>query len=508
MLPVDERERIRRAYYVEHKPKRQIARELGHARTTVDKALTDPAGAGYHLNQPRPAPVLGPVKAQIDAWLIENETLPRKQRYTSHLIFQKLRTEHGFTGGESTVRGYISRERQRQRRPAVFLPLEFDPGQDAQVDWGEAEVELAGERVTVQLFVMRLCYSRRLFVMAFPTQKQEAFFEGQVQAFHAFGGVPHTLTYDNLGSAVTRVLVGRDREVNPRFIAFRSHYLFASRFCTPGEGHEKGGVEHGVGYARRNFLAGCPAFASFEALNAHLRAACEADERRQPDGWTRSIGAAFADERPHLQPLPAHDFAWCVSRPVALNPYSQVTFETNRYSVPVEAARPHLTLKAYPFRIEVWDDTQLLTTHPRSYQRDQDVFDPQHYLALLEQRPGAFEHARPLREWRKTWPAVYEALLTHLRSRESEPRSVREFVLILKLHRDYPAAEIAQAIQQALSLGRADLEGVRLCLHQLHDLTPPAARLDLSTRPHLAPLGQQPLSLAQYDQLLAGEAEP
>ena len=261
MLPVDEREQIRRAYYVEHKPKRQIARELGHARTTVDKALRDAAAAEYHLSQPRTAPVLGPVKAQVDAWLVENETLPRNprkqraragQRYTSHVIFKKLQAEHGFTGGESTIRGYISRERQRHQRPAVFLPLEFDPGQDAQVDWGEAEVELAGERRTVQLFVLRLCYSRRLFVMAFPTQKQESFFEGHVQAFHVLGGVPHTLTYDNLGSAVTRVLLGREREVNPRFIAFRSHYLFASRFCTPGEGHEKGGVEHGVGYARRN----------------------------------------------------------------------------------------------------------------------------------------------------------------------------------------------------------------------------------------------------------------
>ena len=319
------------------------------------------------------------------------------------MIYTQLHAT-GFTGSESTVRGYVGQVRQTQRRPDVFLPLEFDPGQDAQVDWGEAEVELADERVTVQLFVMRLCYSRRLFVRAYPAQKQEAFFDGHVFAFQFFGGVPHTLSYDNLGSAVTRVLVGRERELNAHFIQFRSHYLFASRFCTPGEGHEKGGVEHGVGYARRNFLPGRPAFASFEALNAHLRAACEADEQRQPDGWTRSIAAAFTHEQPQLQALPDRDFVCCVILPVALNPYSQVTYETNRYSVPVEAARTTLTLKAYPFRVEVWDDTHLLTTHRRSYQRDQDLFDPLHYLALLEQRPGAFEHARPLREWRKTWP--------------------------------------------------------------------------------------------------------
>jgi transposase len=163
---------------------------------------------------------------------------------------------------------------------------------------------LAGERVTVQLFVIRLCYSRRLFVRAYPTQKQETFFDGHVFAFQFFGGVAHTLSYDNLGSAVTRVLVGRERELNPRFIQFRNHYLFASRFCTPGKGHEKGGVEHSVGDARRNFLAARPAFASYDALNAHLRAACEADEQRQPDGWTCSIAAVFTHERPHLRTLP------------------------------------------------------------------------------------------------------------------------------------------------------------------------------------------------------------
>ena len=501
MIPVDERERIRRAYYVEQKSKRQIARELGHSRATVEKAVASAEMPKYQLTGPRPAPVLGPVKAQIDQWLADNETLPRKQRYTSHVIFTKLQAD-GFTGGESTVRGYIGRVRQARRRPAVYLPLEFDPGRDAQVDWGEAEVELAGERLTVQLFVMRLCYSRRLFVIAFPSQKQESFFAGHVQAFRFFGGVPHTLTYDNLGSAVTRVLLGRERELNVTFIQFRSHYLFESRFCTPGEGHEKGGVEHGVGYARRNFLAGCPAFASLEALNTHLRAACEADGQRQPDGWTRTIAEAFAQEQALLRPLPDHDFDCCVTLTVALNPYSQVTFETNRYSVPVEAVRATLTLKAYPFRIDILDDQQLIARHPRCYGRDQDLFDPHHYLPLLEQRPGAFEHARPLRAWRKTWPPVYEQLLTQLRATWPDGRGVREFIQVLKLHRAHPATLIEQAIQRALALGCSHLDGIRLCLHQLRDDTSLPPPLDLADRPQLAQVGGQALNLQRYDQLL------
>lgn len=176
-----------------------------------------------------------------------------------------------------------------------------------------------------------------------------------------------------------------------------------------------------------------------------------------------------------------------VSLPVALNPYSQVTYETNRYSVPVEAARATLTLKAYPFRIEVWDDTHLLTTHRRSYQRDQDLFDPLHYLALLDTGPGRLNTPGPCATGVKRgrlctsncWPTCARASRRH--------RSVREFVLVLKLHRDYPAAQIEQAIQQALTLGRADLDGIRLCLHQLREVTPPPVRLDLTARPQLAP---------------------
>jgi transposase len=502
MITVDDHEQIRRAYFIEQKSKRQIARELQHSRSLVDRALASSGAPVYHLTEPRAAPVLGPFKTRIDELLVENETLPRKQRYTSHIVFRKLQTE-GYAGGESTIRGYLSRLRQSRRRPAVYLPLEFDPGIDAQVDWGEAEVVLAGQRVTVQLFVLRLCYSRRLFVMAFPSQKQESFFEGHVQAFQYFGGVPHRVSYDNLSSAIDRVLMGRPRQVNDRFILFRSHYLFESRFCTPGEGHEKGGVEHGVGYARRNFLAGRPTAASYDDLNLQLRAACTADDQRRSDGQTLTLAEAFAQERPHLRPLPVRDFDCCVTVLVSLNPYSQVTYETNRYSVPVERGRLRLTLKAYAFRIEIWDERQLLTTHPRCYARDQDRFEPRHYLALFEQRPGAFEHARPLREWRKTWPAVYEQLLSRLLAEWPDGRGLREFIQVLKLHQDHPAQVIEQAVTQALALGCVHLDGVRLCVHQLHDQPSVPGPVDLTARPQLATIGSQPLDLHRYDQLLA-----
>ena len=203
MLTVHSYERIRHACVVEGKSIRQIGREYGHGYWTVHKALEQSEPQPYQLSQAKDAPVLGAYKEQIEAMLVENERLPRKQRYTSRKIYRALR-ETGYQGAESTVRAYVSRRRKAVRRSALYLPLVFDPGIDAQVDWGEATVMLEGDAVVVQLFIMRLCSSRKLFVMAFPTQRQEAFLWGHVQAFAHFGGVPHRISYDNLKVAHRR----------------------------------------------------------------------------------------------------------------------------------------------------------------------------------------------------------------------------------------------------------------------------------------------------------------
>jgi transposase len=501
MIRVEDRERIRRAYFIEHKSMRQIARELRHSRDTVKKAIESAEPTAYTLKGPRRAPVLGPYKARIDELLAENERLPRKQRYTGHKIYEDI--EHdGYRGSESRVRSYIAQRRREKKKRKVYLPLEFDPGTDGQVDWGEAIVFIAGERVTVQLYIMRLCYSRRMFVMAFPAQKQEAFFEGHVQAFHYFQGVPRRITYDNLKAAVKHILEGRNRQEQESFIVFRSHYLFESHFCTPGQGNEKGRVEKGVGFARRNFLVPIPQVASFEELNAFLLAACRADDQRRVDRQPLTVGEAWEQEKPYLLPLPEKDFECCVTRAVTLNPYSQVEFETNRYSVPTDQAYPNLVLKVYPFRIDILYLDEVLAQHPRCYDRQQDVLDPLHYLPLLEQRPGAFEHAKPIRRWREGWPPVYECLLVRLQEQWPEGRGVREFVRILKLHRQHPTALVQQAVEQALSYGCAHSDGVELCLRQLLDQDPPPIALDLADQPRLAGIGSQPPDLACYEQLL------
>jgi transposase len=500
MFTVEERERFRRAYYLDHKSIRRIAQEEGHSREAITQAISDPTFSSPPRS--RRCPVLGPYQAQIEELLTRNERLPKKQRYTAHRIFILLQAD-GYQGCESRVRQCVATWKRAHATPEVYLPLEFEPGQDAQVDWGEAIAVIAGVRQTVQVFVMRLCYSRRTFVMAFPAQKQECFFSGHVRAFQHFGGVPARLSYDNLATAVKLAFEkGRRRTEQHAFVALRSHYLFASHFCTPGQGHEKGQVEHSIGFARRNFLVPVPEVASFEALNQHLLDQCHKDDQRQVPHQARTIRAAWEHEQPFLRPLPVFDFDCCQTTTVRLTSSSQATFETNRYSVPVNHARQQVTVKAYPFHVDLLDRTTLLARHPRCYGRDQDIFDPLHYLPLLEQRPGAFDYAKPMRRWREGWPESYHRMLGILRERWPEGQGVQEFVRILHLHQDYDAALIQTAIEQALVYGCVHLDGVLHCLHHLTTEHDPATPLDLSDRPHLADVGNQPIDLARYERLL------
>jgi transposase len=505
MISVEKREQIRRAYFIENKTMRAIAKELHCSRDTIKKAIASPEGESYTLTKQRPAPVLGPYTARIDELLAESERMPRKQRYTGHKIYGLIKAD-GYTGSESGVRRYIGQRRREKRRPKVYLPLEFDPGRDAQGDWGEAVAIITGKRVIVQVFMLRLNYSRKLFARAYPTQKQECFLDAHVQAFHHFGGVPHRISYDNLKTAVVRILEGRNRQEQRTFVVFRSHYLFESHFCTPGKGNEKGGVESSVGFGRRNFMVPIPRVDSFAELNDLLLARCQADDRRTVAGQEQSIGEMWAQERPYLAPLPKRDFDCCVVRSVTLNGYSQVQFETNRYSVPADKARKNLVLKAYPFRVDVLDQEEVIASHPRCYERKQDVLDPLHYLPLLEERPGAFDHAKPIRRWRDTWPPVYETLLSHLREQWPEGRGVREFVRILKLHCEHPAEWVQQAIEQALEYGCPHADGVTLCLHQLTETEPLVLSLDLSDHPELLAVATEAPDLDCYDQLLARRA--
>jgi transposase len=403
--------------------------------------------------------------------------------------------EHGFTGGESTVREYVRKHRPRER--SLFIPLAYEPGEDAQCDFGEGQIILGGRRVAAQFLCMRLCFSKVPFVMVFPHQRQEAFFEGQKEAFTFFGGTPQRIWYDRLSQAVKQTLVGRKPREQESFIAFRSHYLFESRFCNPQEAHEKGLVENLVGYSRRNFLVPLPEVDSFQELNTILRERCLAEAKRRLRGETLTIGELWAQERPHLRSLPPHPFPCCRTVPVHPNRLSLVTFETNRYSIPVEHAYRSLFLRAFVDSVEISDGTRVIARHPRCYGREQDILDVLHYLPLLRERPGAFDHAKAFKTW--SHPPVLDRYLETLRERLPHRTATLKFLEVLELARSYPLGEVAHAVEQALDSRSLGVETVRYFL-RVPLAQPEPATVVLASAPACPQV--QDRDLRQYDLLL------
>ena len=296
---------------------RAIARELHHGRRAIREVLTgdQPQPRRYRRRTPKPRPVLEPVMGLIDAWLTAErdraaQAAPHRQTDspTAWWPSTALPAASGSCASTST-----SGNAPISPCADCFLPLAYAPGAEAQCDWGEAVVEIAGVAQTAALFCLRLCYSLQPFVCAFPTARQECFLAGHLAAFTALGGVPHRITYEYLGSAVTKILQGRTRQEHEQFVAFRGHYLFESHFCLPGRdgAHEKPLVESLVGYARRNFLVPVLAVDSWEALDRLLAERCAAEDGRTVPGRDRPIGMLWQEEQARLRPVPRSPFACC-----------------------------------------------------------------------------------------------------------------------------------------------------------------------------------------------------
>ena len=495
MLTVDQRERIRRSYYVDGWSIRRIAREGHWDRRTIRKALRDAGPPRYTLRELRTRPVLAPYVAQIDAWLGADLASPPKQRHTARRIFERLVAEYGFKGGESTIRQYV-REHRPTPRPA-FIPLAYEPGEDAQCDFGEGWIVLGGRQVLAQILCLRLCYSKMPFVMAFPHQRQEAFLEGMQRAFQFLGGVPARVWYDRLTQAVKRSLVGQRPQEREAFVAFRSHYLFEAVFCNAGEAHEKGLIENLVGYMRRHFLVPLPAVDSFDELNTQLTVRCLAEAERRLRGEQETIGEMWEKERVLLRPLPPRSFPCCRMLPVKPNRLSLVTFETNRYSVPVEHTLHTLFLRAYVDKVEISDGIALIAMHQRSYAREQDVLDLWHYLPLLKERPGALDHAKPFKEWSR--PEAFDRYLEALRRRLPPRTATLRFLEVLELAQSRSLSEMAAALDRALATGSLALDTVEYFLRDAATGQRPAIPV-LASAPSCPDV--QPRDLSQYSLLV------
>ncbi|MDQ1471554.1 MAG: hypothetical protein QOJ99_3034 [Bryobacterales bacterium] len=405
----------------------------------------------------------------IDGILETDKKAPRKQRHTARRIWERIRTEKPeCVVCERTVRQYVHRRKIALglAMQETFVPQSYDWGVEAQVDWYEAHADMAGERTKLQVFSMRSMASRAAFHYAFLHATQQAFLEAHELAFAYYDGVFRRLRYDNLSSAVKKILQGHLREQTSRFIAFRSHWRYESEFCTPGEGHEKGGVEGEAGYFRRNHWVPVPAAMDLNDQNGQLLAACRQDEQRRIGGREQNVGAGMIIEREHLQPLAAEGMDLAQTSFPTVNSLGCVAVLTNAYSVPLKAGtRVHA--KAYAGRVELWHDGQCVARHERCYSRQQQILDLEHYLDVLTRKPGALAGSRPLEQQRRAglWPESFDAIWRALMMRHGKQSGTKQMVGLLQLGKQHGKEQLRKAIETAAATGCTDTAAIEHLLN-------------------------------------------
>ncbi len=495
MYGVDLYCRVRLACHREGMSQREAARRFGIDRKTVAKMLAFSVPPGYRRRQPPRRPKLAPYIGMIDQILEEDQDRPRKQRHTAKRIFDRLRDEHGFAGGYTIVKDHVRERRARTRE--VFVPLVHSPGH-AQVDFGEAVAVIAGVERKAHFFALDLPHSDTCFVKAYPAETSEAFCDGHYAAFAFLGGVPLSILYDNTTLAVGRVLDDGTRQRTQVFAELQSHYLFEDRFGRPGKGNDKGKVEGLVGYARRNFMVPVPRFESWEAFNAHLEARCRRRLGDRLRGHAESIEERFARDRDALLPLPPSPYDACDKRPGRVSSLSLVRYKGTDYSVPVAYGYREVLIKGYVHDVVISCGVEVIARHPRSYDKEDVVYDPLHYLPLIERKIGALDQAAPLAAW--DLPKVFGTLRRLMEARMGKAGK-REYVQVLRLLETFQLSEVTAAIRDALRLGAIGFDAVKHLVLCRIERRPP--RLNLDIYPYLPRARVETTSAGAYMRLLS-----
>lgn len=495
-------EQIRREYEFGVGTISGVSRKLGVHRRLVREALASAVPA-ENRPQKRKLRRLEAVSELIDRMLLEDRQAPPKQRHTAHRIWQRLCAESpGFSVSERAVRAYVRRRRQQLGLIGreVFIPQSYDLGVEAQVDWYEAWAILGGERLKLQVFEMRSMASGGAYHRAYTHATQQAFLEGHELAFQYFGGVFKLLRYDNLKSAVKKILRGHQREETSRFIAFRSHWRFQSEFCNPARGNEKGGVEGEGGYFRRNHWVPLPEAEDLEALNDYLERCCHEDQRRILNERIETVGAMMLSEQPHLLPLVSEPFDLVETSFPSVDGQRCVRVRTNRYSTPLP---PGITVEAkvHADYVEIWHQGVCVARHERSYQRQKKILELEHYLDVLHKKPGALAGSTPLVQWRQAgrWPECFDRLWQALNQRHGRQEGTRYMIELLSLGTAEGWDRLRTAVEHALGLGCQDVAAIRhlLAAGRLGKPTVNAIEVGVLSR-YERP---QPV-LSNYDQLL------
>jgi len=501
-------ERIRRDHREEGLSVRALAVKHRVHRRAVRQALGS-AVPPPRKTPEREAPALGAYREIVRGWLTDDLEVAVKQRHTARRVWQRLVAEHGAVVAESTVRTFVAEVRAEltSQTKAVTVPQLHDPGGEAEVDFGELTAWVEGVLVKLWMFCMRLSASGRAFHVAFAHQAQEAFLEGHRLAFEHFGGVPGRVRYDNLKPAVIKVLMGRDRVENDRFVALRSHYLFDSFFCIPGiaGAHEKGGVEGEVGRFRRRHLVPVPRVGDLAELNGLLTAGDRADDGRRIARRAETVGEAFAVEAGHLRALPTDGFECYAELSCKVDTKARVCVRQSWYSVPARLARRRVTVRLHAARLEVLDGGRVVATHARSLHKGSEDLVLDHYIEVLVRKPGAMAGSVALAQARTAgaFGDAHERFWAEARRRLGDGAGTRALCKVLLLHRSLPGGIVAAGIDAALAVGSVDpevvtIEARRASDHHRSAVVVPITQARGSERP--AP------TLAGYDDLLTAGA--
>lgn len=497
---------IRLMHFRQGKSKSWLAREFGISRNTVAKYLKDSEAPTYKASRARGRPVSDKWEEHVRLILNDDRNAPRKQKHTAKRVYERLVAEHQFDGSHRTVRMIVANVKNKPGQ-AVFLPLQFEAGKDAQVDFGESYVDIAGVRTKLQIFEMRLNYSRKKFVMAVRAPNMESFMEAHVRAFEFFGGVPERLTYDNLGLAVVHVGSGKSRTLTKKFKELKGFYAFEPNFCTVGiEGaHEKGGVEGGIGFSRRNWFVPVPQVETLEELNQQLERRCIEDGERVVHGQSEKIKEAFEREHDVLLPLPERRFDSGTARScVIADTFQTVVYESNRYSVPARYVGKPLRLRAYMDKLIVSSGAEEIAEHKRIHEKGCYGLKPEHYFDQLERKPHAIPYAKPLLQ--ATWPEGYWEFYKSLVERKGAAEGGREFVRVLRCDAQHGSILTAEAIRYCWNAGLISADAI---LHVValtrFPSSPHSEPLDMTARAALNEYVVELQETVQYQILLGGQ---
>jgi hypothetical protein len=423
-------------------------------------------------------------------------------------VFRRLKDEHGYRGCYGQVQRYLRKHQRRHRE--TFIPLGHLPGNRLEADFGHIHVDFPDGRRLIPFLVATWAYSNAPFVLALPFERTEAILAGMVAAFEFFGCIPKEVWWDNPKTVATLILVGRQRQLHPRYAALASHYAFDPRFCMPARGNEKPDAESTVKAVQRRFATPVPRVADLAELNASLRQFCQAERERivQSLSGAFKIGARFVEEEAAAAPLPNHGFDACVIRPtVSADKYQTVAFDCNRYSVPRSFADQLVTVKGYVDRVVVVAAGQVIATHARSLNHGTLILEPVHYLAALGRKPGALDHAPAFRDW--ALPACFADFRAALEGLHGATAGARRFVRVLQLLGEHPLARVRQAVEECKCEHLINSEAV---IQRTRSL----AAIELMTRDPAPPIlsssamaaVQVPLpDLGRFDQLLGGGAD-